>query len=251
MNQSTTTTWSPMIAGPDEDFANFLEFSDLQLNFPAFDTEAQDATTDQIPNHGLDTTMETGGGMVGMKGDIQHQIDPNLLPMQASMAETRSLHSSTDALLDMNMQAQIFHHQQLQYHQQRRVQNLYHTQGMVPPTPSSLEIHGQPRSYPQMDPHARAMYEHYARKDHVSFCKQLRLFSSKSCSRWSLHHSFHQQSLHLTTSSACQNTRHPENTSVRSHLLHWKRRCALHNDRYMDPYADRTLQIQHPQLRWT
>ena len=173
MNQSSTTTWSPMISAPEEDFANFLEFGDLQLNFPAFDTEAPDATTEQNPNHGVDTTMETGGGLVGMKGDIQLQIDPNLLPMQTSMAEMRALHGSTDSLLDMNMQAQIFHHQQLQYHQQRRMQNLYHTQGMVPPTPSSLEIQGQPRSYPQMDPQARVMYEHYTRKDHVSLCEHL------------------------------------------------------------------------------
>lgn len=172
MSQSSTTTWSPMVSGPEEDFANFLEFGDLQLNFPAFDAHVQDGGEEQQnQSHELDAaTMEAEMGMMGMKGDMQQQVDPNLMPMPTSMAELQALDGSTDSLLDMNMQAQLFHQQQLQYHQQRRMQGLYHRQGVVPPTPTSLEMHGQPRSYPQMDPQARAMYEHYSRKqqDHVS-----------------------------------------------------------------------------------
>lgn len=171
-----------MGSGPEEDFANFLEFGDLQLNFPAFDPHEQDGGDEhQSRNHGLDATMEAEMGMMGMKGDMQQQVDPNLMPMQTSMAELQqALNGSTESLFDMNMQAQLFHQQQLHYHQQRRMQGLYHRQGVVPPTPTSLELHGQPRSYPHMDPQARAMYEHYARKQHDHVSSSLKFFSQSA-----------------------------------------------------------------------
>ena len=171
MNQSATTTWSPMVLGPEDDFASFLEFGDLQLNFPTFDEEQQvvvGGQEDPIP--GLDTTMETEVGMGGVKeGEIQQQIDPNLAAMQLSPHDLGELNGASESSMDLSIQAQIFHQQQLNYHQQRLIQAHYHRQGMVPPTPSSSEMHGQPRSYPQIDPQARAVYEHYARKqqDHV------------------------------------------------------------------------------------
>ena len=160
-----------MVSGPEDDFASFLEFGDLQLNFPTFDEEQHVAAGGQEgPIAGLETTMETEAGMVGMKdGEIQHQIDPNLATMRLSPQDQRELNGTPESSMDLSIQAQIFHQQQLNYHQQRLIQGHYHRQGMVPPTPNSLEMHGQPRSYQQMDPHARAMYEHYARKqqDHV------------------------------------------------------------------------------------
>ena len=158
-----------MVSGPEDDFANFLEFGDLQLNFPTFDAEQHVGGGQQDPIPGLDTNMENEVGMIGMKdGDIAQQIDPSLTAMQAS-PQLQDLNGSSESLMDLSIQAQIFHQQQLNYHQQRLLQGHYHRQGLIPPTPNSLEIHGQPRSYPQLDPHARAMYEHYARKqqDHV------------------------------------------------------------------------------------
>ncbi|MCJ1283708.1 hypothetical protein MMC26_003039 [Xylographa opegraphella] len=173
MNQSATTTWSPMVSGPEDDFASFLEFGDLQLNFPTFDEEQQTVAGGQAgPIPGLNTTMATEVGMVAMKeGEIQQQIDPNLAAMRLSPQDLRELHGASESSMDLSIQAQMFHQQQLNYHQQRLMQGHYHRQGMVPPTPNSLEMHGQPRSYPQMDPQARAMYEHYARKqqDHMVF----------------------------------------------------------------------------------
>ncbi|MCJ1402756.1 hypothetical protein MMC11_005977 [Xylographa trunciseda] len=162
-----------MVSGPEDDFANFLEFGDLQLNFPTFDAE-EHAVADgqQGPVAGLDTTMETEVGMLGMKeGDTQQQIEPDLAAMQPSpqdLRDLRDLNGSSESLMDLSLQAQIF---QINYHQQLLIQGHYHGQGMVPPTPNSLEMHGQPRSYPQMDPQARAMYEHYTRKqqDHMVF----------------------------------------------------------------------------------
>ncbi|MCJ1438765.1 hypothetical protein MMC27_008155 [Xylographa pallens] len=162
-----------MASGPEDDFASFLEFGDLQLNFPTFDTEQHAVEGGQEgPIPGLDTNMETEVGIMGMKeGEIQQQIDPNLAAMQLSPQDLRDLNGSSESSMDLSIQAQIFHQQQLNYHQQRLIQGHYHSQGMVPPTPNSLEMHGQPRSYPQLDPQARAMYDHYARKqqDHMVF----------------------------------------------------------------------------------
>ncbi|MCJ1378203.1 hypothetical protein MMC17_001299 [Xylographa soralifera] len=162
-----------MVSGPEDDFASFLEFGDLQLNFPAFDAEQHTGEGPQeSPIPGLDTNMETEAGMLGIKeGEIQQQIDPNLAAIQLSPQDLRELNGLSESSMDLSIQAQIFHQQQLDYHQQRLIQGHYHRQGMVPPTPNSLEMHGQPRSNPQMDPQARAMYEHYVRKqqDHMDF----------------------------------------------------------------------------------
>ncbi|MCJ1409157.1 hypothetical protein MMC19_003235 [Ptychographa xylographoides] len=175
MNQaSTTTTWSPMVSAPEDDFSSFLDFNDLQLNFSTFDGASPEGESGrQGLGHGIDAEMENGVGMMVMKdGDLQQQIDPSLASMPTALPEPQDVHSSSESLLDMNMQVQLFHQQQLHYHQQLRMEALYHQRpGMVPPTPTSLEIHGQPRSYPQMDPTQRAMYEHYARKqqNHMVF----------------------------------------------------------------------------------
>jgi hypothetical protein len=183
-----------MVSGPEEDFTSFLEFGELQLNFPTFDTQGHDGGEGQhSPGHGMGSAMETEETMMGMKDDLQQQIDPSLMQMQTSMPGLQVLHGSADSLLDLNMQAQLFHQQQLQYHQQqRRMQGLYHRQGMIPPTPTSLEIHGQPRSYPQMDPQARAMYEHYTQKqqDGVSASTSNIRAGIDIYLRWSSHHSF-------------------------------------------------------------
>ena len=166
MNQSATTTWSSMGPGPEDEFASFLEFGDLQLSFPTFDTEqhaVEGAQEGPIP--GLDTNMETEVGIMGIKeGEIQQQIDPNLAAMQLSPQDLRDLNGSSESSMNLSIQAQIFHQQQLNYHQQRLMQGHYHSQGMIPPTPNSLEMHGQPRSYPQVEPQARAIYDHYIRK---------------------------------------------------------------------------------------
>ncbi|MCJ1389284.1 hypothetical protein MMC18_002140 [Xylographa bjoerkii] len=173
MNQSATTTWSPMVSGTEDDFANFLEFGDLQLSFPAFDGEQHAVGPGQQGSiAGLDTDMANEVGILGMKeGEIQQQLDSNLAAMQPSAQDLRDLNGSSESVMDLSIEAQIFHQQQLNYHQQRLIQGHYHRQGMVPPTPNSLEMHGQPRSYPQMDPQARVMYEHYAQKqqDHLVF----------------------------------------------------------------------------------
>ncbi|MCJ1359589.1 MAG: hypothetical protein MMC33_009591 [Icmadophila ericetorum] len=163
MNQTPTTTWSPMVSGPDDDFASFLEFNDLQLNFPAFDDNVhQDGDEMQQESvNALDTRMDNE---VGMMGNMQQQqIDPSLMP-STPMAGLSSINGSNESLMDLNMQAQM-HRQRQQHQYQQDVQNHYQRQGMIPPTPTSIEMHGGgSHYYPQIDPQTQAVYEHYARK---------------------------------------------------------------------------------------
>lgn len=166
MNQITTPTWSPMVSGPEEDFASFLEFSDLQLNFPPFDGSHNEGPMQQDAAVALDTTMENVGEMMELKeGQAQQQMEPHEMQQQSSsMGMMESLHGSTDSLLDMDMQVQLF--QQQQQHQMQGQH--YQRHNMVPPTPNSIEMHGTKAHY-YLDPQAQAMYERYSRhqKDQV------------------------------------------------------------------------------------
>lgn len=152
-----------MVSGPEDDFASFLEFSDLQLNFPAFDGNVhQDAgEMQQETVSTMDARMDNG---VGMMGNVQQQqIDPHLMP-STPMAGLSSIDGSNESLMDLNMQAQM-HRQRQQQQYQQQAQSHYQRQGMVPPTPNSIEMHGRSHYYPQMDhAQAQAVYEHYARK---------------------------------------------------------------------------------------
>lgn len=157
-----------MVSGPEEDFASFLEFSDLQLQFPPFDGTQDEGGMQEDAAVALDTAMENVGEMVELKeGQAQRQIEQHDVQQQSpSMGMMESLHGSTDSLLDMEMQVQLF--QQQQQHQMQGQH--YHRHNMVPPTPNSIEMHGaKAQYYQQMDPQAQAMYERYSRhqKDQV------------------------------------------------------------------------------------
>lgn len=152
-----------MVSGPEDDFANFLEFTDLQLNFPTYDGTQNDGGMQQDAVVGLDTAMENVGEMMDLKeGQPQQQMEQHDVQQQpSSLAMMESLHSSTDSLLEMDMQGQLFQQQQQQ--QQMQGQH-YQRHNMVPPTPNSIEMHGGKAHYYQhVDPQAQAMYERYSR----------------------------------------------------------------------------------------
>lgn len=159
-----------MVSGADE-FANFLEFSDLQLDFPAFDTGVQDGDDVLQPDFGgPDTNMEREGGMMAFEeGDIHQRIDPNLMQPDNLLERMDGINGSTDSLMDLNLQAQMLHEQQRQrqqqYLQQSHVQSRYLGRGMVPLTPNSFEMHGSHLPYyTPMEPHVRGAFDHYSRK---------------------------------------------------------------------------------------
>ena len=168
MNQNSTTLWSPMVFGPEDEFANFLEFSDLQHDFP-FD-DAFEEGGGMLP--GADGAMENDMGLMASgEGNVQRhqqphpQMDPCAMHPQTSSGLSDIRNSSTESLMGMNMGAQRFHERQKQYPLQYPRQDPYQRQGVVPPTPNSIEMHGgYPQFYHQADQHAQASYEHYARK---------------------------------------------------------------------------------------
>ncbi|KAI4251995.1 MAG: hypothetical protein LQ352_004532 [Teloschistes flavicans] len=162
----SSTTWSPMVSGPEDDFSNFLEFSDLQLNFPSFDANPHDGGEMQ---DGSGTAMEmqssnSAGDILGFQHDGMQQFgDPTVMG---------DFGSSSQVFADIDMPSQLFGQQQQHPHQvpqPRPYGQLYNGHPMVPPTPNSMEMHGGHAPYQQAlsNNHARAMYDHY-RTQHKS-----------------------------------------------------------------------------------
>ena len=178
MNHTSTSTWSPMVSGPEDDFANFLEFNDLQLTFPTFDVDGHDNGHDgvslqQDTTLGMDATMDSEVGLMDYKeGQMNPQMDqhmdqsePQLHTLLDGIDET---HDSGESLLNMNLHEQHYHQQHHQ--QQQLINNDYQTSGRVPPTPNSIEMSGgHGRYYPHADAHAQAIYGYNQRqKEQVS-----------------------------------------------------------------------------------
>ncbi|KAL8692475.1 MAG: hypothetical protein Q9218_002511 [Villophora microphyllina] len=154
----STTTWSPMVSGPGDDFSSFLDFG--QLDFPTFDANPQDGEGIQ---DGSGTAMEmqashNAGEILGFQhGGMQPFADPTGLS---------DFTSSSQFFPDMSMPSQLYGQQQQHHHQIPHVRPYsqpYHGHNMVPPTPNSTEMHGGHTQYHQAasNSHARAMYDHY------------------------------------------------------------------------------------------
>ena len=154
MNQPQPSGWSPVVSGPDEDFANFLEFGDLQLTFPHFDGLAQGTGhVQQDADIPMDTTMDTTTEILGYgDGHVPQQLN----------------HSTSNPLMNgyAGDQGHLFdmpEHFNQPSHAFSKGLHQY-AQGMVPPTPNSIEMHGGHPGYYQIPLHQQAhMYEHYRR----------------------------------------------------------------------------------------
>lgn len=147
---------------PDDEFANFLDFTDLGFgDFDAVDLQQNGAGP-------MDISIEGAVGMLGLEqGQIQQQQQqPPPPPMDQRNHATpmNGFHGSTESFPDLAMQQDLFDQQQQQ--QQLHMQNhRYHGQNVVPPTPNSMEMHGgQAQYYPTPTDHQQLhMYDHYRR----------------------------------------------------------------------------------------
>lgn len=167
MNAEHQQPWSPGPGAGEEDF-NFLDFNDVDLSFPAGDSMG-DANT-QEP---MDIT--------------QNNFSPNIDPSQMSTPVSTAFPSG-DSLADMAMQQQMFqqhmHQQQQHPHQhhpasagmrhpvlrsQHGQQAQYYRQGMVPPTPNTVEMQGA-QIHTFTDSQALGMYEAGKHQDQVRTC---------------------------------------------------------------------------------
>lgn len=171
MNQISTTTWSPMTSGPEEEFANFLEFGDLQLTFPPFEDTVQDGRElEQDSGDAVDTRMGNEAGGLGLEdGQMQQEMDQH-----SSMRFMDGFHGSAESFHEMNMPTGLFNHQ----HPLQQLHGpQYRGQNIIPPTPNSIEMHGDPTRYyrPSGEPQSHVTYERFGRNQN----DQVRLFSPR------------------------------------------------------------------------
>ncbi|KAL8942584.1 MAG: hypothetical protein Q9216_001566 [Gyalolechia sp. 2 TL-2023] len=155
----SSSTWSPMVSGPDDDFSTFLEFGDLQLNFPPFDGNTQNREEIQDGSDGRSMDLQTTNNAVEVMGfphDNMHQFtDP---------AAMDDFNGSSNVFSDLDMPPQFFEQQQQpqQLQQPPSYGHPYMPHNMIPQTPNSIEMHGGKAQYqPQAHTHARPMHDHY------------------------------------------------------------------------------------------
>ena len=167
MNQDPTPRWSPIVSGPEDEFANFLDFTDL--GFGGYDG------IDLQPNGAgaMDTSMEGAATILGLdQGQMQlQQEQPPPMDQRNHATPMNGFHGSTESFSDLAMQQDLFDQQQQQQQQLHMQNQRYQGPNVVPPTPSSLEMHGgHAQYYPNPADHQQVhMYDHYRRnqKDQV------------------------------------------------------------------------------------
>ncbi|KAL4996278.1 helix-loop-helix DNA-binding domain-containing protein [Aspergillus recurvatus] len=179
MEQDASMSWSDMPPPGEDDFSNFLEFG-----FP--DLEGQHGPTDNIPARSV---AHQAAAMATSTAPPQQQqmvcMNPDGVPDQ-SQSYTRMPgdfpvelpghgqqgvpHSSSYSNGSMTpafyaQKPQVFHSSQQQQPVQPQSSQPYIPQGqmMIPPTPNSIELHGNAASYPQRVGDNSEMYDRYTR----------------------------------------------------------------------------------------
>ena len=177
-----------MVTANEEDFANFLDFENINFDLDALDAGFQNGQMAGAGNGGAGGDAAMGFGHVGgnpMSGVAQGQ------PLGQRPAEGHTFHGMDMAGHEHSQHAQP---QYLPEHTQG-----YQGRPMIPPTPDSVEMHGgaMPYHYRQERPN-QGMYETYQQKQD----DQVRL--SLHISRDICTHAF-PDDLH-TTRFACSDT---------------------------------------------
>lgn len=161
MNHNPTPRWSPLVSGPEDDFANFLDFGDL--NFSTFGDGSVEGTPQVNGTSGdagpMDTSLEGAGN-----GEVEMMSHPAI--QQNPMAH--SMHAFQEAFPEMSSPVELLSRQHSQHHQQALIHMQQHPRyyghNAVPPTPNGLEMHGNhPEYYNPADRQQQLMYEHYRR----------------------------------------------------------------------------------------
>lgn len=152
MNQ-ISASWSPLVTGPEEELASFLEFADLPLTFPFDEAPQHGPSLQQEADGAMDTPMGNGSGILPLAdGQLQHQLNhPN--PVGSMAGYQPQFHP-------MSIPGDLFNQHQQHPHLQLQVPP-YRPQGMIPPTPTSIEMHGDRQRYYQTagDPNPHGIYD--------------------------------------------------------------------------------------------
>ena len=163
MNQNPTPRWSPMVSGPEDEFANFLDFGDL--NFSGFDGIQQRETELEQQNGGMamDTSVDLGAGQAF---GLEHGHMPQQQQQMGSHSHAIGLngyHTSAESFPELDLQSEMFKQQQGRMHIQNQT---YRSQNVVPPTPNSMEMQAAHTNYYQnhIDQQQLHLYEQYRRQ---------------------------------------------------------------------------------------
>ncbi|KAL8995721.1 MAG: hypothetical protein Q9169_004615 [Polycauliona sp. 2 TL-2023] len=151
-----------MVSGPEDDFSAFLEFGDLQLDFPPFGSTPQNGgEIRDVIGSALDPQANDNSGAAL---DFHHEA----IQQFGDPAGLGDFNGTSQTFQDLNLPPQLFEQQQLlhQYPQHPSYATSYNGRHVIPPTPNSIEMHGGHAQYQHMmpNPHTRSMYEHYHRQ---------------------------------------------------------------------------------------
>jgi len=173
----SSTIWDgqdPTLSVPSQDdFQQFLDMNlgeSLQFDFENFDSQQAQTTPlmHQENGDGLDTRMENGRALAG-QDTTMHEHMPAMTTATTHptihAAALAHAHPSNENLADLDAQIQYLQRQR-QQQQQRQIQeqqrNFYSQNRIIPPTPNSMEMHGNNGPfYPQSDPQQQVIYERY------------------------------------------------------------------------------------------
>lgn len=180
MNQIAATRWPPMVSGPEEEFAHFFEFGDLQqLSFPPFEPPVQDGgELQQEPGGAMDTPMGNEEGVLELEDGQNHQEMNQRNPLRFMAG----YQGPPESFHEIDMQTELFNpHQQqpLQIHGPQ-----YRGQNIIPPTPNSMEMHGDQAHYYRApgEHHTQSTYERYGRNQSQNQKDQVRIFTTRGIS---------------------------------------------------------------------
>ena len=144
-----------MVPSSGDEFASFIDLPDLDIDFTNIDgsVASGDNVEDSQPalkSRYIGHDFYSGDGVV--RGD-------GILPKSASATDMNMLKRIS------GLQVQPGSYPQAEHHTQVAPQHVhFHNQGVIPPTPTSLDLHGNRSHFTTIDPHHHAMYEAQLRK---------------------------------------------------------------------------------------
>jgi hypothetical protein len=162
----------PTLSAPShDDFQQFLDMGmnnlgdSLHFDVPDFNNQqAQGARLmQQEGGERMESRMDGAHGAMSHDTPMQEHLPAMTTPGSHPTipGPTSNGQSSSGSIVEIDAQIQYLQ-QQRQQRQMQEQQKYYARNGMIPPTPNSIELHGNNgQFYPQSDPQQQAMYERF------------------------------------------------------------------------------------------
>ena len=155
MNSKANSSWPSMVPTSGDEFASFIDLPDLDIDFSSFDNDASDSRHLEDGQSGLGSHYGQHPFFTGDAGAHEE----GLIPRSASATDMNMLKRIS------GLQVQPGSYPQGEHHTQFGSQAMqFHHHGVIPPTPNSLDIHGNRSHFNAIDPQQHTMYETQLRK---------------------------------------------------------------------------------------